>query len=64
MNDKTQIRTYTSMKRVTERARDDLKNGGQDFVLLYAYNRTGRPLKKTSRCHAARKIFSSGASFW
>jgi hypothetical protein len=30
------------MSRLVQRLRDDLNNGGQDLVLLYAYNRTGK----------------------
>lgn len=34
--------TYRSMRRLVQRLRDDLNGGGQDLVLLYAYNRTGK----------------------
>nr|WP_202950893.1 hypothetical protein [Prochlorothrix hollandica] len=30
------------MDRLVQRLRDDLNNGGQDYILLYAYNGTGK----------------------
>ena len=39
MSKKPKIYTYKSL---VQRLRDDLKGGGQDFVLLYAYNGTGK----------------------
>ncbi|EIJ41079.1 hypothetical protein BegalDRAFT_0156 [Beggiatoa alba B18LD] len=33
---------YTSMRRLSQRLRDDLEGGKQKFILLYAYNRTGK----------------------
>jgi wobble nucleotide-excising tRNase len=41
MSNNPKIYTYKSMNRLVQRLRDDLKNG-QDFVLLYAYNGTGK----------------------
>lgn len=40
MSDKPKIYPYQSMRRLAQRLRDDL--GSQDFVLLYAYNGTGK----------------------
>lgn len=40
MSNKTKIHTYRNMKPLVERLRDDLNS--QDFVLLYAYNGTGK----------------------
>lgn len=40
MSNKPKIHTYRNMKRLVERLRDDLNS--QDFVLLYAYNGTGK----------------------
>lgn len=40
MNDKPKIFKFTSMQRLSQRLRDDLNS--QDFVLLYAYNGTGK----------------------
>ena len=40
MSGQPRIYTYNTMKRLVQRLRDDLNN--QDFVLLYAYNGTGK----------------------
>jgi hypothetical protein len=42
MSDKPNIHRYTDMRKLVARLRDDLKGGNQDFVLLYAYNGTGK----------------------
>lgn len=42
MSGKSKIYTYQSMSRLAQRLRDDLNNGDQDVVLLYAYNGTGK----------------------
>lgn len=42
MSEKPKIHRYTDMRRVVTRLRDDLNGGNQDFVLLYAYNGTGK----------------------
>lgn len=45
MSDKPKIYNYKSLKSVVTRMRDDLRqnaNGGVDFMLLYAYNGTGK----------------------
>lgn len=42
MSDKVKIHRYTSLRGLVTRLRDDLNGGGQDFVLLYAYNGTGK----------------------
>lgn len=45
MNNKPKIRNRKSLRKVVELLRDDLRqsdNGGVDFVLLYAYNGTGK----------------------
>lgn len=36
------IRTYQNLRTLVTRFRDDLNGGGNDLVLLYAYNRTGK----------------------
>lgn len=36
------IRTYQDLRRLVARLRDDLNGGGNDLILLYAYNRTGK----------------------
>lgn len=45
MSNKPKIYKYKSLRSVVTRLRDDLRdaaNGGADFVLLYAYNGTGK----------------------
>jgi hypothetical protein len=42
MSEKPKIHRFTSLKGLATRLRDDLNGGGQDFVLLYAYNGTGK----------------------
>lgn len=42
MSGKPKTKTYKSMRGLVNRVRDDFKSGGQDLVLLYAYNRTGK----------------------
>lgn len=36
------VQRYQSIRRLVQRLRDDLNGGGQNFVLLYAYNGTGK----------------------
>lgn len=42
MSETAKVHRYTDMHRLVSRLRDDLNGGGQDFVLLYAYNGTGK----------------------
>ncbi len=42
MSDKPKIHRFTDLRRLVTRLRDDLNGGGQEFVLLYAYNGTGK----------------------
>jgi AAA domain len=42
MSTKPKIHRFTDMRRLVARLRDDLNGGNQDFVLLYAYNGTGK----------------------
>ena len=42
MSDKPKLYHFKTIKKLVERLRDDFKSGGQDFVLLYAYNTTGK----------------------
>jgi hypothetical protein len=42
MSDKPKIHRFTDLRRLVARLRDDLNGGGQEFVLLYAYNGTGK----------------------
>ena len=38
MSEKQKIHRFTDLRRLVTRLRDDLDGGGQNFVLLYAYN--------------------------
>jgi AAA domain len=42
MSDKPKIHRFPNMKKLVTRLRDDLTSGNQDFVMLYAYNGTGK----------------------
>ena len=42
MSDQPKIYHFPSLDRLVVRLRDDFVSGGQDFVLLYAYNSTGK----------------------
>ena len=42
MSEKPKIHRFTSLRGLATRLRDDLNSGNQDFVLLYAYNGTGK----------------------
>lgn len=42
MNDHPAIHSFPSLDRLVVRLRDDFRSGGHDFVLLYAYNGTGK----------------------
>jgi hypothetical protein len=42
MSERTKVHRFTDMRRLVTRLRDDLTGGNQDFVLLYAYNGTGK----------------------
>lgn len=42
MSEKAKIHRFTSLQKLATRLRDDLNGGNQDFVLLYAYNGTGK----------------------
>jgi hypothetical protein len=42
MSEKPKIHRFTDMRKLVARLRDDLSGGNQDFVLLYAYNGTGK----------------------
>lgn len=42
MSNNSKIYTYKTIKKLSERLRDDLNNGGSDFVLIYAFNGTGK----------------------
>jgi hypothetical protein len=42
MSEKVKVHRFTDMRRLVAKLRDDLNGGAQDFVLLYAYNGTGK----------------------
>jgi wobble nucleotide-excising tRNase len=42
MVDQPKNHRFSNMKQLVDRLRDDFKSGGQDFILLYAYNGTGK----------------------
>ena len=42
MSDQPKIFHFASLDRLVARLRDDFHSGGHDFVLLYAYNGTGK----------------------
>lgn len=42
MSQKTKIYRYKTLRPLVSRLRDDFKSGGRDFVLLFAYNGTGK----------------------
>lgn len=42
MSGKPKVNTYQSMSKLVKKLRDDLNGGGPEFVLLYAYNGTGK----------------------
>ena len=42
MSEKPKIHRFTNLRNLATRLRDDLNGGNQDFVLLYAYNGTGK----------------------
>ena len=42
MSKQTKVLHYKTLPRLVARLRDDFKSGGNDFVLLFAYNGTGK----------------------
>ena len=42
MSGKPKIYHFPNMRKLASRLRDDLTSGRQDFVMLYAYNGTGK----------------------
>jgi AAA domain len=42
MSEQPKTHRFTDMRKLVTRLRDDLNGGNQDFVLLYAYNGTGK----------------------
>lgn len=42
MNQQTKVHHYPTLHPLVSRLRDDFKSGGKDFILLFAYNSTGK----------------------
>jgi hypothetical protein len=42
MSDNSKLYHFKTVKQLVDRLRDDFKSGDQHFVLLYAYNGTGK----------------------
>lgn len=42
MSNIKKVHKYKTIRKVTQRLRDDLNGGGNDFLLVYAYNGTGK----------------------
>ena len=42
MSGKPKIHRFATLQKLVTRLRDDLTSGNQDFVMLYAYNGTGK----------------------
>ena len=42
MSDIKKVHKYKTIRKVTERLRDDFTSGNNDFLLIYAYNGTGK----------------------
>ena len=55
MSGKPKVYNYKKMTGLVRRLRDDLNNGGQDFVLLYAYNGTGKTRLSMAFKNACKK---------
>ena len=60
MSEKPKIYPYQSINRLVQRLRDDLNGGGQDFVLLFAYNGTGKTRLSMHLCFGNYKGRSVG----
>ncbi len=56
MSGKPKIHRFASMAKLVTRLRDDLTSGNQDFVLLYAYNGTGKTRLSMEFKEAGKKV--------
>ncbi len=56
MSGKPKIHPFANMQKLVTRLRDDLTGGNQDFVLLYAYNGTGKTRLSMAFKDAGKKI--------
>lgn len=59
MSDQPRIYRFPSFDRLVARIRDDFQSGGHDFVLLYAYNGTGKT-RLSMQFKGAGKIKNDG----
>ena len=60
MSDQPKIFHFASFDRLVTRLRDDFHSGGHDFVLLYAYNGTGKT-RLSMEFKSAGKAKNAGA---
>jgi len=58
MSGKPKIHRFTDMRKLVARLRDDLNGGSQDFLLLYAYNGTGKTRLSMAFKDAGKKRIS------
>lgn len=56
MSTKPKIQRVPNIQRLVTRLRDDFKSGGQDFVLLFAYNGTGKTRLSTAFKNKEKKM--------
>jgi len=54
-------KTYKTIQRLAQRLRDDLGGGGKDFVLIYAYNGTGKTRLSMEFKDAGKRKENGGA---
>jgi hypothetical protein len=60
MSDQPKILRYPSLERLVVRLRDDFKSGDRDFILLFAYNGTGKTRLSTVFKNAGKKVDTDG----
>ena len=60
MSDQPKIFHYPSLERLVVRLRDDFRSGDRDFVLLFAYNGTGKTRLSTEFKKSGKKLDAEG----
>lgn len=60
MSDKPKIVHFKSLDRLAVRLRDDFHSGNRDFVLLFAYNSTGKTRLSTAFKNKGKKLDAHG----
>lgn len=60
MSNKPKIVHFKSLDRLVERLRDDFHSGDRDFVLLFAYNSTGKTRLSTEFKNKGKKMDADG----